>query len=348
MSKITLDDIFDENFTPDNFDDDDVVDAPIESPDDTVEEIEEPAEVVEEIVNEEPEPQDPLTQKFVDFLTANDIFEVPENFELDGSEESIQKILEYTKQQNKDRVAQEIWSALPDDFKPLLEYGLNGGKSIKEFLDVYVDSDVTTLDISQEANQRAVLREYYKQTSNGTFSQEKIDRLIKRIEEYGDLEEEAKDAHQELSRQSNERKQALILEAQRKEQEQRQHIIDYTNAMVDSIEKTSFIHPTRKAKVRSFMFDPIQINSTSTTAYNYAVQSILANPEHQAQLADILLDYNPEKGFDLERLERRVRTKASKSFQELLEQKLDPKSKTKGSVGKDRKVDFDFKQFLNI
>lgn len=167
--------------------------------------------------------------------------------------------------------------------------------------------------------------QYYKETSN--HSDDRIKKIIARLDE-DSREEEARDAIDELKTIRSERQEELLQSLEKQRVDEAKAAEQRTLELISAIDTTSFIHPQRKPKIKSFFFDPLQIEGQSVTQFNYYINSILQKPEHQAQLADILLDYNPQSGFNMERFEKRSATKKTQSFRDLLEAKLDPKSRT--------------------
>jgi len=155
----------------------------------------EPAEQPKGKSNEviEEEDDDIPIDGYYNFLKEYGVLDVPEDFKFEGTPESMEEAMEVTKRNMTAKVSQAIWEHLPDDFKPLLEYGLNGGKSLQEYLRAYnTEVDLENIDLSEEVNQKAIIREYYKQTT--PKNDEQIERMLTRLESMGGLDEEADDA----------------------------------------------------------------------------------------------------------------------------------------------------------
>lgn len=171
--------------------------------------------------------------------------------------------------------------------------------------------------------------------------------MINRLADIGDLEDEAVDAVKELVQYKEQQKEQLLAEAANQEQAAKEATKKQTEELTKLIETTSLIGDERKNRVKAFMFNPIKENGQYTTQLNQTMSAITTNPEHLIQLADILADYNPSVGFNFDRLERKSKTKDTKSFKDLLDQKLDPKTGLKGSNKKVINEDFDWDGFLN-
>jgi hypothetical protein len=275
---------------------------------------------------------DDITVSYVDFLKQNDLVVIPEDLQFSGKPEELEKIFEHTKTTRQAEAVDKIFNALPEDFKPLFDYALAGGTSLNDFMSVYAKDPLSNIDLTKVEDQRKIVAEHYRATTE--YSDEKINRLVSLITDEDDLKLEAEDAYKELGIIREKEKTALIEQTAAQREADRQRVEAQTLALSKAVDTTTSIHAQRKHKVKSFFFDPVNIGGSTTTGFNHAVQSILANPEHQAQLADILLEYDATAGFSGERFERKFRTKATGSFQEALEKALNPKQAQRASTQK--------------
>lgn len=330
------DPILDPTPTDDSDDTDDVDDAGDKDTDDNADDADDPADG-----------GDPTVKAYFDFLEEYGIIQTPEDFKFDGSPEKLKEALDLTKQSLTQQVAANLWSALPENFRPLLEYGLRGGSSLEEYLEAYSEIDYSTLDLEDVNTQRRVMADYYRQTTS--HSPEKINRFITRLEESGDLRDEASEVLSELSVIQERKKAELMNKVEKERMQQAQRQKEKVDSLVNAIESSSAIHPSRRSKLRAFFFSPVKLeDGNATTGFNYTIDAIMQNPEHQAQLADLLLEYDPKKGFSLERFEKRVASKAAKSFQETLTEKLDSPIKTSASKTTPQSSSkFDWNSFYN-
>lgn len=274
---------------------------------------------------------DALIENYVKFLQEYDLIDIPEDYEFTGDPEQLQTILEHTKQARPAKAIETIFERLPDDFKPLFDYALKGGTSLDEYLKVY-NKDIDNMSMDTPEDQKKILFTYYKETS--PYSDEKINRLISHFNDEDELKVEADDAYNYLMGMRNKQREELLQQTEAQRVAEQARIEQQTISLNKAIEETNAIHPARKNKVKAFFFEPLQSNNTVTTGFNATINSILSNPEHQAQLADILLEYNPEAGFSSDRLERRVKSKATQDFKTLVKSKLDPKQAQRSSSSK--------------
>jgi hypothetical protein len=320
---------------------------------------EEPTEIEQENeetpVNEEPQspsepPQEPSEevddklQAYIDFLQQNELVDIPEEFDFKGTPDQLQQVFQYTKQKRQQEALETIFNSLPDDFKPVLEYVANGGNSVVDFMNMYTQDPLATVDISTTEGQRRAVYLALRETSN--YPDEKINKIVSRIaEDEDELASEAAESYRELLSLQEQKKYGMIQEAKIQQERQKQMMEQKTQALYSAIDSSQTIHPQRRNKIKAFFFEPVNTQEGVTTGFNYAINSILQNPEHQAQLADLLLEYDPSSGFSSDRLEKRVKTKATQQFQTLLSKAIDPKQVQKSSTRPQSSKDFDWDVF---
>jgi len=285
---------------------------------------------------------DETAEAYFNYLKEVAVLDVPDDFKFKGNADSIQEALTLTKKNLTAKVAQNIWNSLPDDFKPLLEYGLNRGQNLKDYLEAVKLTDVEALDLGDDISRKAVIKSYYRILSP-KLDDAQLDKRVEKLAEIGDLEEEAQDALEYLKTHRQEQKDALVQKAKAEQEAQletlRKEITDVT-ALIDSSDEFDI---NRKNRLKTFLFTP---TSQNTTGFEATLDSVYENPQHKIQLANILADYDPKQGFNFEKLQKKLQTKATQSLKELMNSKLDPKTQTKGS-SKKADEDFDFSKWFN-
>ena len=261
--------------------------------------------------------------KYFNFLKDNDVLVTDEDFEFTGSAEDIQAALHQTRNNLETKVKQQFWEALPENLKPLLEYTLAGGKDIDQFLSYSRPLDFDNIDLEDPISQKLIVKEQWKLTSN--FSDEKIEKLINRLEESNSLREAAQEALLEIEEDRKNKQSRLLQEAKTAEVEQARALEEQRKNIEQEL--ASIQEPKRQDRVKSFVLSPVRTEQGYTSEFNLALSNILSNPKHLVQLADILADYNSNNGFNFERLKKQFKSEAAKSFRELLDSKLTvPKS----------------------
>ena len=297
----------------------------------------------------DPDPVDPTDppetpegiKEYYDFLVENNMLQPDEGYTFDGTSKSLSTALEQTNINMQKSVAMGLWEQLPEDFKPLLQYGLAGGTNVEEFLKTYRNGpvDIADADLDDPDTQDYILREYYKQTTS--HSDEKIDKLISLLKNKGEVEytSEVYDAALELKdiqkSQREELTRQAILQKQENEAKAKQEKEDLFN-VIDDLN----LAPQRKSMIKSFIYS----SQNAPSRMDSTIQSIINNREHFAQLADLLLDYDPKAGFKIEdRFTKKGKTTALNDLEKRLSDKFsDSKTKVTGSNSTSEKPNFDW------
>lgn len=296
------------------------------------EETEVEEEIEEEIVpttTEEPKEQNDSINAHFDFLKEQGLLNLPEDFEFDGTSESLAAAYEHTKESMKKDALHAVLDNMSHDFHDAFKYAINGG-SLTKFLDVIgYSKDVLPTDISSKESQIKVIRNYYKETTN--YSEDKIESMISRLEKMEALEEEAEEALEYLEGLKAETAKNLVKEQEEAEVASRKAALESRKVIDDAISNLESIPTTRKPKVKAYLNNIVTRDDGENTDFNRAIKNISVNAEHKAQLADFLLStYDPTKGFDLSRYIKQGKSQATNDFKSSLEEKLDIKSRMKG------------------
>jgi len=314
--------------------------------DDTSSDVDSVTDEPEDVIEEEPlnddEPEEDETAKaYFEYLIQNEVIDVPEDFEFDGTAEGINKALEITNATKLDKARQEIWEKLPDDFKPLLAYGLMGGDSLESYLKAYAPADVEDVDISDTLSQRMVLTQYYK-TTNPKFDDARIEKMVDKLEAIGDLKEEAEDALEYMRQLKEEQKAEFLQQAEQQKAAEAQRLQEYVDNIKSAIKESKDFNELEKGSIEAMLFNP----NRETSEFDEKINSAYNNPEHFVQLVSIFRDYDPKKGFTFDRLKKKLKTTTNKTFQELIQEKTNTKSKVQGS-SRNIHEDFDFAKFTS-
>lgn len=281
---------------------------------------------------------------YYNILSEQNLLFPDEDFEFDGTEESLQTAIEQTRT-NISRAAQgALWQALPEKWRPALQYALEGGQDVDTFLSTMKEVDTDSLDVDNEDHQREILKRYYSETTS--FSSDKINNLVEKASLANTLAEDAEDALEELKTISLQKQQKLLEQQAQDRQAQQEQMDNWRRSVVDKINNNEQIQTTRKKKVQAFMLNQIERNGETDTDFSRTIKKISANPEHLVQLADILADYDEEQGLDLKRFLKKGKTEATKTLKERLEEVTDAKTKVTGKGSKVKKQNFDWEEFL--
>lgn len=248
---------------------------------------------------------------YFDFLKSNNLIIVGDDFEFDGTPEKLQEAHDKTIEVYKESAYTAIMSALPENLQDLLQYALSGGDDYDQFL-----NKDKSFDTESQEGQEAVIRFFYKNTAN--WDDRKIDRYIAKLDE-DELLEEALDLNAQIEvAQSEARKAAVQAEEDNKKKAIESHKAFQAN-IAQTIDKAGYIEQSRKSNIKNFMFNPVRRSDGQLTEYQRTLQSIQSNPDHLAQLADLLFDYDKDKGISYTRFEKSAKTTLTKDLKRQLE-----------------------------
>lgn len=283
--------------------------------------------------------------KFFEIFKDAEIIKTSDDFNFDGSLSSFEEALAQTKDIQQKQIAEDIINSFPPEFKDFASYVLNGGTSVKDFLNLYKDEeDVQSIEPDSIENQRSILYAYYKATTN--YNDDKIDRLISRLEASDSLAEEAIDAKEELKEIYKEKRTQLELERDNKAKELEQNFQKFKSDITKAVSELDQIPTTRKGKVQAFLLNMSQRDSSIDTDFNRTLKLISTNPTHIAQLADILLDYDPQKGINQDRLLKKQKTAAVSDLRKKLETIASSPSAHSNQARGKSKENFDWEIFI--
>ena len=278
-------------------------------------------------------------ESYFNLLKSQGLLVLDDEYEFDNTAEGLQKAFQDAQKNIYNDVYTSLRDSFPEDFLPILEYVSKGGDNVKDVLALYsAQQDYTSLSIEDEANQVKLLKAYLKETSS--FSDAKIDREIEKAKLGDFLLEEATEAQLELQKIYDEKKEVLANEKAKQLAAEQAKQDEMRQAMAEVIQESKAIVPQRKNKVKAFMFNVSEINGHKDTGFNRTLQQVAATPEHLIQLADMLLDYDPKKGFNVDRLREKSKAAAIRTFKEQLDAVTGVKTKVSGKGSKRGRTNF--------
>lgn len=189
------------------------------------------------------------------------------NLNLEEYDGTVDGLIEATRNQVYNGI-EEYKQSLPEEAQKILQ-GVEAGIPFEQLIELdkqqlqYKNIDEETLS-SDENLQKQVVKDYYKQTSR--FSDEHIDKMIERLSDLGELEEESKISVQELTKLQEEQQQQAIQQAE----QERQRIIEEQQKQLDDFRKT--LEQTEEVipgvKVSKAIKEKIERNITTPVAYD--------------------------------------------------------------------------------
>lgn len=169
--------------------------------------------------------------------------------------------------------------------------------------------------------------------------------MVEKLESMGGLKEEAEDAIDYLNTLKKEKQQSFLTNLQQEQENAKIAAKGESDRIAALIEAESSYDSLRKNRLKNFLLNPIQKDNQVLTEFDHNLDSVLSNPQHLLQLADLLADYHPKVGFNFDRMKRQLKTESAKGFKQLINEKLDTKSGIKGGSHKGTQ-EFDLEKFL--
>lgn len=280
------------------------------------------------------------------FLKEKRALYLPDDYEFDGSEEAFEKALNTSRELSEKTTFEGLLQALPEDYRDTIIFGLQTGRPLNEFLEYTKSFNLESLDLNQHSDQVRLLQRYYTQVAQ--FNPDRASKLIETLEKTGELQSAALEYYEEIKNLEHTRAQELILEEQNRREANARKAYENRTRLTNAIDSTPIINDSRRNTVKAFLFNEVARGNEIDTMYNRTLKSIQNNPEHIAQLADILLDYDPNKGIVLDRFNNQVKSNTVKSIkQQLQEARSNVKPNISGNPSVPKGNNFDWDSYLN-
>jgi len=260
-------------------------------------------------------------KEFFTTLKDSNYLTVPEDFTFDGTTDSLAEAIDLTYESFKKSAQESLLNSLDEDSRLALKFALTYKKPIYSF---YEETEVepfdfSTIDLDELENQQEVVRTYLKKTT--AFSDNKIENQIKSLSQSGEIVSEAKEYLGELIAFQEKERQELNNKIEQQRQKDRDDLLKWKEDRVNIIKSYKDADDARKAKLKAFVVNEVYTDRSKApvTELVQVLRMINNNPEHYVQLADVLMDYSPEKGIDYDRLTKRLNTKITSSLKDKLD-----------------------------
>lgn len=259
--------------------------------------------------------------EFFTTLKDSNYLTVPDDFTFDGTTDSLAEAIDLTYESFKKSAQESLLNSLDEDSRLALKFALTYKKPIYSF---YEETEVepfdfSTIDLDELENQQEVVRTYLKKTT--AFSDNKIENQIKSLSQSGEIVSEAKEYLGELIAFQEKERQELNNKIEQQRQKDRDDLLKWKEDRVNIIKAAKDVDDARKAKLKAFVVNEVYTDRSRApvTELMQVLRMINNNPEHYVQLADILMDYSPEKGIDYDRLTKKLNTKITSSLKDKLD-----------------------------
>ena len=178
-------------------------------------------------------------------------------FELDEDTkfESLEDVVEFVKEVIEENSKPEYSS---DEVAAIDKFVKDGGKISDYIKTVHGGIDVDNIDLTNESNQKAVIRENLK---NKGYSEARIQKMIDRYEDSGVLAEEAEDALDLVKEYKENTSKKLLEEQEKANKEQKQAQLNYIRSVESTIQDISEIRGVpitqkEKKELMDYIFKP--------------------------------------------------------------------------------------------
>jgi hypothetical protein len=269
-----------------------------------------------------------IPKAYYEFLQKNNVLFVDDEFKFDGTPESLETALTKTKENLAVQAINALWTKLSPEFQAALKYNLDGGTDFGKFAETYgKPTDLSKYDLKKIEDQKAVVAQYYKLTSN--YTDERINKFINKLIETEDLYDEAEEAADYIKKHEDAQRAKLLEETEKNRFAREKAQEEWRNSVVDTMKELG-IPDARKSKVQAFLLNPVQKGNVVSTDFERTLTAIFSNPQHYVQLADLLYNYDPKKGLDLSRFVDKNKTQSTSKFQQELEEALKTSGRSRG------------------
>lgn len=258
------------------------------------EEIEE--EETEEEIEEESE-EDEVESKQVSALFDAIAEELEWDFDEEDEEEkpkTVEELVKYFKEVIEEQSTPEYAS---EDVAKLDEFVRNGGK-LEDYFSITPDIDIDNVDIENENEQKTVLRELLARKG---YSDKQIAKKIERFEDAGVLEDEARDAVEELQEIVAKEKEELLEQQRIKKEEMVQRQQKFFDDVVGEIKSLDSIRGIKipakdKKELLAYIFKADASGKTQYQKdYSKSVKNLIESA-YFTMRGDTLLDAAKKQG----------------------------------------------------
>lgn len=259
------------------------------------EEIEEEEETEEEI--EEESEEDEVESKQVSALFDAIAEELEWDFDEEDEEEkpkTVEELVKYFKEVIEEQSTPEYAS---EDVAKLDEFVRNGGK-LEDYFSITPDIDIDNVDIENENEQKTVLRELLARKG---YSDKQIAKKIERFEDAGVLEDEARDAVEELQEIVAKEKEELLEQQRIKKEEMVQRQQKFFDDVVGEIKSLDNIRGIKipakdKKELLAYIFKADASGKTQYQKdYSKSVKNLIESA-YFTMRGDTLLDAAKKQG----------------------------------------------------
>lgn len=271
----------------------------------------------------EPEPEGSFIP-FIKHFADKGVLDLDENEEIEDSEEALEAVVEKTVTTRIKNGIDGYKQSLPEDGQKFLEFVENGGNPADFHKYYYQEATFESFDISDEDNQKYVVKEALKLEG---YSDEEIEDEIADAIDLGKLEKKATTHLKKLQKIEKEQKELLIESqkayAKQQEEQQRKAWEEFKDGLYSKESILGFkVNERVKNDIWDYMTKPID-KKTGLTQYQ-------KDMDEKGAEARYLYAWLMKTGFDISKLEKLVETKQVSKLRGKLGNFSDSRNKVRG------------------
>lgn len=252
-------------------------------------------------IEEEFDPKQDI-ENIIALMKETQNYHLDDDYEVEMTEEGAEKLIQDNAKAFQEKQFNELMGSVTDKrVKSIIEFGRNGGSgtALNQFIQTQTSaSQLEQLDTNNDEHAAYLVSQQL--ATSKTFSEEKINRMVQNMKDDGSLSEYAEEAKTQFLEYFNQQEQQL-------QNEQAQRFEAYKEKNNKASESLRGIAKNEKVyKKASSLLAPVRIdgepvgNLQGLPMLEYEriiTEKISNNPEHLAQLVNILKDYDEENGF---------------------------------------------------
>lgn len=249
------------------------------------------------------------------------------DFELDEGEELTEELAEEILEDKFDEAIEgrigELFAGLPDVVKQMIKFAKDGGDptAFVQTLAQATSTGLTTnMDMSQEANQEAVMKTMLKKDG---YDDEDISTQIEFLKDSGKLKAMAEKRFDVWNKNQEKETAALTAAQENKRKQDREELRERKATLIAELQTTAEVDGIKlnskdKREIPSYIFDKnIELeNGSKISSYHKDVWEAMSNKKASLQLAKLLRERKKDGSFDFSKIEKIAETAVTRKVKD--------------------------------
>ena len=256
------------------------------------------------------------------------------DFELDEGEELTEELAEEILEDKFDEAIEgrigELFAGLPDVVKQMIKFAKDGGDptTFVQTLAQATSTGLTTnMDMSQEANQEAVMKTMLKKDG---YDDEDISTQIEFLKDSGKLKAMAEKRFDVWNKNQEKETAALTAAQENKRKQDREELRERKATLISELQTTTEVDGIKlnskdKREIPSYIFDKnIELeNGSKISSYHKDVWEAMSNKKASLQLAKLLRERKKDGSFDFSKIEKIAETAVTRKVKDNVQRNKD-------------------------